>query len=139
MVILRESMRMCQLQELRRRSAGSRRALSEPSRSISRFNKSSQSGIEPILCPAKARIINWAGRQPPLIWLATLWLGTSAFADSAIDYGLGSRPTSRAYLAMPQNDRQAPPHLLSQTLTFRNTPDLEPAKGLIPYDINVPF
>ena len=40
---------------------------------------------------------------------------------------------------MPSDDHQPLPRLLSQTGAFANTQDLTPAKGLIPYDINVAF
>jgi uncharacterized repeat protein (TIGR03806 family) len=54
-------------------------------------------------------------------------------------YGLSSRPLSKAYLEMPPTDRGPFPQLLSQTGAFKNTRDLTPAEGLIPYDINVAF
>jgi uncharacterized repeat protein (TIGR03806 family) len=40
---------------------------------------------------------------------------------------------------MPQADRSPLPPLLSQTGAFKNTSDLKPADGLLPYDINVAF
>ena len=64
--------------------------------------------------------------------LATPGAGTSP-------YGLTTRVAPRAYLGMPeQADGKLPP-LLSETGAFSNTPDQIPSRGLIPYEIVVPF
>jgi uncharacterized repeat protein (TIGR03806 family) len=54
-------------------------------------------------------------------------------------HGLTSRTAPRAYLNMPQLADGKLPLLLSQTGAFRDTRNLVPAEGLIPYDLAVPF
>ncbi|MEO8177655.1 MAG: hypothetical protein ABI895_02375 [Deltaproteobacteria bacterium] len=64
--------------------------------------------------------------------------------------GLGTAdPRPAAYLNFPAGTYQAPrlddesqpdfPRLLSQTGAFRNTAELEPAPGLVPYDLQAPL
>jgi len=59
--------------------------------------------------------------------------------NPASGYGLTARPAAKAYLEMPQTDREPFPPRLSQTGAFKDTSDLSPADSLIPYDINVAF
>jgi len=54
-------------------------------------------------------------------------------------YGLDSRPESKTYLNMPSRADGTLPPLLSQTGAFKDTRNLVPADGLIPYDLIVPF
>lgn len=87
--------------------------------------------------------------------LAALLLGASAcgsvdHAQSVYQQGLGSPgPRPQAYLNFPPDAYQAPregednlptfPRLLSQTGAFANAAALEPAPGLVPYDLQVPL
>ncbi len=67
---------------------------------------------------------------------------TTARAESAAGvppYGLSERAAPPAYLKMPHRSDGKMPLLLSQTGVFSNTRDLVPNKGLIPYDLVVPF
>jgi uncharacterized repeat protein (TIGR03806 family) len=54
-------------------------------------------------------------------------------------YGLDRRTAPRPYLGMPDTATGRMPALLSQTGVFRNLPSLTPARGLIPYELVVPF
>ncbi len=54
-------------------------------------------------------------------------------------YGLAPRIAPPAYLGLPHRADGKMPLLLSQTGAFSNTRDLIPGKGLIPYDLVVPF
>lgn len=63
----------------------------------------------------------------------------AASAGSTPPYGIASRPAAPAYLNMPQLADGKIPLLLSQTGAFRDTRNLVPAAGLIPYDLVVPF
>ena len=63
----------------------------------------------------------------------------AASAGSALPYGIASRTAAPAYLNMPQLADGKIPLLLSQTGAFRDTRNLVPAAGLIPYDLVVPF
>jgi len=63
----------------------------------------------------------------------------AANGNSAPSYGLASRTAAPAYLNMPQLAAGKIPLLLSQTGAFRDTRNLVPAAGLIPYDLVVPF
>jgi uncharacterized repeat protein (TIGR03806 family) len=59
--------------------------------------------------------------------------------NTLLPYGLSARIAPPAYLRMPPlADGRIPP-LLSQTGAFRDTRNLVPSAGLIPYDIVVPF
>jgi uncharacterized repeat protein (TIGR03806 family) len=49
------------------------------------------------------------------------------------------RPGSRAFLNFPRDDHGAIPAQLSRTGAFRNTATLEPAEGLLAYELNTPF
>jgi uncharacterized repeat protein (TIGR03806 family) len=82
--------------------------------------------------------------QRPVIPLALLLFCGALFfpraaAESTKPYGLAVRPDSEAYLSMPMLASGAIPPRLSQTGAFAYTPDLVPGKGLIPYDLVVPF
>jgi uncharacterized repeat protein (TIGR03806 family) len=63
----------------------------------------------------------------------------AAVAGAVSPYGLASRPAPRAYLNMPRLADGKLPMLLSETGAFRDTRNLIPAEGLIPYDLAVPF
>jgi uncharacterized repeat protein (TIGR03806 family) len=54
-------------------------------------------------------------------------------------YGLTSRVVPKAYLLMPQTAEGKMPALLSQTGVFKDTRNLVPSDGLIPYDLVVSF
>lgn len=69
--------------------------------------------------------------------VATIWCVGAQ--ESSAPYGMVSRPPAKAYLSMPEQQRGALPRLLSQTGAFEDTASLAPARGLIPYDLNVPF
>lgn len=62
-----------------------------------------------------------------------------ARASAGPPYGLATRITPRAYLSMPARADGRLPRRLSQTGAFRDTPDLIASRGLIPYDLVVPF
>src|ERR1700728_4289533 len=63
----------------------------------------------------------------------------AAVSSPTSPYGLASRAAPRAYLNMPQLADGKLPMLLSGTGAFRDTRNLIPAEGLIPYDLVVPF
>ncbi len=74
-------------------------------------------------------------------WLA---LGSATFAAvqqgaPVAPYGLTARTTPRAYLRMPELVSGKLPLRLSQTGAFSDTPQQVVSKGLIPYDVVVPF
>ena len=95
------------------------------------------------------------GRGTPRGALAALLLGSSACggvdqAQMLYEQGLGSPgPRPQAYLNFPPDVYQAPregednlptfPRLLSQTGAFANVLALEPAPGLVPYDLQAPL
>jgi hypothetical protein len=54
-------------------------------------------------------------------------------------YGFAERTVATAYLNMPQLGSGTMPALLSQTGAFKDTRNLVPADGLIPYDLVVAF
>ncbi len=54
-------------------------------------------------------------------------------------YGLDSRPSTKAYLQMPDRADGPLPRLLSQTGAFSDADRLQPDPALIPYDLNVSF
>jgi uncharacterized repeat protein (TIGR03806 family) len=60
-------------------------------------------------------------------------------AGSGQPYGLASRAPVSAFLNMPGTNTGSLPALLSQTGAFSDTPNLNPATGLIPYTVNVPL
>jgi uncharacterized repeat protein (TIGR03806 family) len=57
---------------------------------------------------------------------------------SAVDFPI-PKSEGTPYLAMPGNAGGTMPRLLSQTGAFKNVAELRPARGLIPYDVIVPF
>jgi len=59
--------------------------------------------------------------------------------NTPLPYGLSARIAPAAYLRMPPLPAGKIPPLLSQTGAFRDTRNLVPSAGLIPYDIVVPF
>ena len=61
-----------------------------------------------------------------------------SFAASA-PYGLASRTAPQPYLLMPPGAGGKIPALLSQTGVFKDTRNLVPSDGLIPYDLVVAF
>jgi uncharacterized repeat protein (TIGR03806 family) len=63
----------------------------------------------------------------------------AASVGSVPPYGITSRTAAPAYLNMPHLADGRIPLLLSQTGAFRDTRNLVPAAGLIPYDLVVPF
>ncbi len=76
--------------------------------------------------------------------LVTLVLGGVSLApaepsNGSLPYGLTARITPRAYLRMPERaDGKVPLHL-SQTGAFSDTRNQIASRGLIPYDVVVPF
>jgi len=80
--------------------------------------------------------------------LLTFALSAAAFGTAyparadrgeARPYGLAKRQATTPYLRMPQLASGTIPLLLSQTGAFRDTRNLVPNNGLIPYDLVVPF
>lgn len=67
----------------------------------------------------------------------------ASFACALLAVAAGSaaapRDASVPYLNMPRDPRQAFPALLSATGAFADVRTLQPARGLRPYDLNVPF
>jgi uncharacterized repeat protein (TIGR03806 family) len=59
--------------------------------------------------------------------------------NELLPYGLSGRIAPAAYLRMPHLAGGKMPPLLSQTGAFSDTRNLVPSRGLIPYDIAVPF
>lgn len=83
-------------------------------------------------------------RRMLLAWVMAAMFSHAQAAPAAVKiaespYGLTSRAAPRAYLNMPQVADGKLPLLLSQTGAFRDTRNLIPADGLIPYDLVVPF
>jgi uncharacterized repeat protein (TIGR03806 family) len=83
-------------------------------------------------------------RRMLLAWVAAAAIAHAQPARAAVGsptspYGLASRAAPRAYLKMPQLADGKLPMLLSETGAFRDTRNLIPAEGLIPYDLVVPF
>jgi uncharacterized repeat protein (TIGR03806 family) len=65
--------------------------------------------------------------------------GLAATAAAPAPYGLASQVAPRPFLRMPQTADGKIPVLLSQTGVFKDTRELVPADGLIPYDLVVAF
>jgi uncharacterized repeat protein (TIGR03806 family) len=65
--------------------------------------------------------------------------GTRSAGAQALPYALPARIAPAAYLRMPHLAGGKIPQLLSQTGAFSDTRNLVIARGLIPYDIVVPF
>lgn len=85
---------------------------------------------------------NW---QRLLVCLA-LAMACAAVSTARAETGVNPRPHGLAghsapppYLKMPHRSDGQMPRLLSQTGAFSNTRGLVPSKGLIPYDLVVPF
>jgi uncharacterized repeat protein (TIGR03806 family) len=80
-------------------------------------------------------------RTSALLALAFGGLGLAVAESGAgtLPYGLTTRVTPDAYLKMPQRAGGELPPLLSQTGAFRDTRNQIPSRGLIPYEIVVPF
>jgi uncharacterized repeat protein (TIGR03806 family) len=60
-------------------------------------------------------------------------------AGSGLAYGLTARSASVPFLNMPSTIDGFLPPLLSDTGAFADTPNMQPANGLIPYDVTVPL
>lgn len=61
-------------------------------------------------------------------------------ADTPVrPYGLESRTVPEPYLGMPDTSAGAIPPLLSQTGVYKDTPNLVPNDGLLPYELQVAF
>jgi uncharacterized repeat protein (TIGR03806 family) len=73
-----------------------------------------------------------------LIWGAQRFFPLAA-ADLSQAHELDLRPHTKAYLLMPAQPGGGLPRLLSQTGAFKDTANLTPANGLIPYELIVPF
>jgi uncharacterized repeat protein (TIGR03806 family) len=83
-------------------------------------------------------------RALPALIVAAVTLANPAPAraeskNTLVPYGLPARIAPAAYLRMPPLAAGKIPPLLSQTGAFRDTRNLVPSAGLIPYDIVVPF
>jgi uncharacterized repeat protein (TIGR03806 family) len=63
----------------------------------------------------------------------------AAGENEAAAYGLARQTAPKAYLEMPHRADGKIPLLLSKTGAFSSTRNLVPARGLIPYDLVVPF
>ena len=79
-----------------------------------------------------------------LALFAVLLLGNPRVAGAGSSppstaYGIASRVVPKPYLHMPQNADGKMPALLSQTGVFKDTRNLAPSDGLIPYDLVVSF
>jgi uncharacterized repeat protein (TIGR03806 family) len=78
--------------------------------------------------------------------LAVAWLILGGGQDLPLQagqllpaYGLDSRPPASASLLMPSQPGDGFPQLLSQTGAFKDTRNLVPGDGLIPYELIIPF
>jgi uncharacterized repeat protein (TIGR03806 family) len=60
-------------------------------------------------------------------------------ANPSRPYGLSTRTDCSPWLAMPHTENGSVPQLLSQTGAFNDLAKLQPANGLIPYDLNFSF
>ncbi|MGB6355964.1 MAG: chitobiase/beta-hexosaminidase C-terminal domain-containing protein [Steroidobacteraceae bacterium] len=83
-------------------------------------------------------------RKSPVLLLVTLALGAMPTVHAQNKgglppYGMPARHVPHAYLRMPHLADGKMPALLSETGAFSDTRHLIPARGLIPYDIVVPF
>ena len=76
---------------------------------------------------------------PVGLLLAIANFGRAESAANSAPYGLTSRHAPKAYLLMPHNVDGRIPALLSQTGVFKDTRNLVPSEGLIPYDLVVAF
>jgi uncharacterized repeat protein (TIGR03806 family) len=72
-----------------------------------------------------------------LMTLARVERAESAAANAP--YGIATRAAPKAYLLMPQTAAGKMPARLSQTGAFKDTRNLVPSGGLIPYDLVVAF
>jgi uncharacterized repeat protein (TIGR03806 family) len=71
--------------------------------------------------------------------LAIVNPGQAEPAATPAPYGLTSRSAPKPYLLMPHSARGKIPALLSQTGVFKDTRNLVPSDGLIPYELVVAF
>jgi uncharacterized repeat protein (TIGR03806 family) len=74
-----------------------------------------------------------------VVLLTVANVGRAASPGPDAPYGIASRTVPRPYLLMPQTARGKIPALLSQTGAFKDTRNLVPSDGLIPYDLIVAF
>jgi uncharacterized repeat protein (TIGR03806 family) len=72
-------------------------------------------------------------------YAVSLFLFALPALGDAPPYGIPARVATAPYLNMPPLAGGKIPRLLSQTGAFRDTRNLIPADGLIPYDLVVPF
>jgi uncharacterized repeat protein (TIGR03806 family) len=80
--------------------------------------------------------------EPLLLAGVALWLASVQDAGGAVQaapFGLSTRVVPAAYLRMPHRSDGAIPSLLSQTGAYKDTRNLVPADGLLPYDLAVAF
>jgi len=71
--------------------------------------------------------------------LCAVLLFTAGAAATVAHAASATRVIPKAYLLMPQTADGKMPALLSQTGVFKDTPNLVPSDGLIPYDLIVSF
>jgi uncharacterized repeat protein (TIGR03806 family) len=74
-----------------------------------------------------------------ILLLAVVAIARAQFSWATALYGLATRGAPQPYLLMPQSAAGKIPPLLSQTGVFKDTRNLVPSDGLIPYDLVVPF
>jgi uncharacterized repeat protein (TIGR03806 family) len=71
--------------------------------------------------------------------LAIANIGHTRTSAPSTDYGLASRTAPKPYLLLPSSAAGKLPTLLSQTGVFKDTRNLVPSDGLIPYDLVLAF
>ena len=84
-------------------------------------------------------LLAWVAAAAAFGLAQTAQAAQAAVSSAVSPYGLASRAAPRAYLNMPQLADGKLPMLLSETGAFRDTRNLIPTEGLIPYDLVVPF
>src|SRR6266404_3203657 len=139
MVILRANTVMCLFQASKKRSVVSPPALSGPSSSTSSVSRSRRLSLTRRLTAHRSGKPAISPALAILFLISWMVFGFRSDATPVAAYGLDSRPPSKPYLKMPETDQGAMPRLLSNTGALKNTRNLTPADGLIPYDINVAF
>src|ERR1700748_984797 len=71
--------------------------------------------------------------------LAMVYVGHTEQSAPSAAYGLASSTAPKPYLLLPPSASGKLPALLSQTGVFKDTRNLVPSAGLIPYDLVLAF
>ncbi len=79
------------------------------------------------------------GAAAALLVIASIGHAKTSAPSSSAAYGLDTRTAPKPFLLLPSSADGKLPALLSQTGVFKNTRDLVPSAGLIPYDLVLAF